>query len=168
MRYFLDTEFDGHGGELLSLALVEEDGISLYVRTTARATDPWVIQNVEPLMGEHNADLRAFDIPPPWVGDNVRSFLRNDAAPVIIADSPVDIWRFCQVVSTGREGGWHSTDFARMTFEVHNVDAYPTRLPGAVQHNAWWDAMALREKLTGGSATSGVAAPSSPAFREEQ
>lgn len=29
------------------------------------------------------------------------------------------------------------------------VDAYPTDLPDAVQHNAWWDAMALRKKLLG-------------------
>jgi hypothetical protein len=34
-------------------------------------------------------------------------------------------------------------------FEMHRVDAYPTTLPGAVQHNAYWDAMALRHKLTG-------------------
>jgi hypothetical protein len=34
-----------------------------------------------------------------------------------------------------------------MTFEVHNVDCYPTALEGAVQHNAWWDAMALRAAL---------------------
>ena len=35
-----------------------------------------------------------------------------------------------------------------LSFEVHRVDAYPTALPGAVQHNAWWDAMALRHLLT--------------------
>lgn len=40
-----------------------------------------------------------------------------------------------------------SADYPTMTFEVHNVDCYPTTLPGAVQHNAWRDAMALREKL---------------------
>jgi hypothetical protein len=27
------------------------------------------------------------------------------------------------------------------------VDAYPTTLDGAIQHNAWWDAMALRHLL---------------------
>jgi hypothetical protein len=150
MRYYLDTEFDGHGGALLSLALVEEVGISLYIRTTARAKDSWVQQNVEPLMHEHNAHLRALDVPPDWVGDNLRSFLRNDPEPVIIADSPVDIGRFCAAISTGRDGGWSSTDFARMTFEVHNVDCYPTTLEGAVQHNAWWDAMALRHLLQQG------------------
>jgi hypothetical protein len=68
-------------------------------------------------------------------------------SPVIIADSPVDIWRFCEAISTGSDGEWASTEFPHMSFEVHNVDCYPTDLPGAVQHNAWWDAMALRHKL---------------------
>jgi hypothetical protein len=29
----------------------------------------------------------------------------------------------------------------------HNIDCYPTDLVGVVQHNAWWDAMMLRDKL---------------------
>src|SRR5689334_943285 len=31
MRYFLDTEYNGTGGELMSLALVPEDGEELYL-----------------------------------------------------------------------------------------------------------------------------------------
>ncbi len=30
MRYYIDTEFNGTGGQLLSLALVREDGLSFY------------------------------------------------------------------------------------------------------------------------------------------
>lgn len=152
MKYYLDTEFDGHGGALLSIALVEETGISLYVRTTARASDPWVQENVEPHMTSHNAHLRAYDIPPDWVGDNLRSFLRlrenilGRSQITIVADSVVDIARFCRAISTDCDGGWCSVD-GDMTFEVRDVSAYPTTLPGAVQHNAWWDAMALRHLL---------------------
>jgi hypothetical protein len=36
----------------------------------------------------------------------------------------------------------------RLSFEMFREDAYPTTLEGAVQHNAWWDAMALRELLS--------------------
>lgn len=147
MRYFIDTEFDGHNGPLLSLAIVEEDGISLHVRTTARAADPWVIANVEPLMDEHSASVSHASLPVNAVGEAIRTFLADDEAPVIIADSPVDIGRFCAALSTGPDGGWASADYPRMTFEVHNVNCYPTSLPGAVQHNAWWDAMALKAKL---------------------
>ena len=39
-------------------------------------------------------------------------------------------------------------DIPCVTFEVHRVDAYPTDLPGAIRHNAWWDAKALQRKLT--------------------
>lgn len=145
-RYYLDTEFDGHNGPLLSLALVREDGLSLHLRTTSRADDPWVIANVEPLMDRHEADSHGENVPAAGVGSWIRNFIRDDT-PVIIADSPVDIGRFCRALSTGEDGGWASADYPLMTFEVHNVDCYPTTLPGAVQHNAWWDAMALREKL---------------------
>lgn len=147
MRYYLDTEFDGHGGALLSLALVREDDLSIHIRTTARATDPWVIANVEPLMREHDADMMISNAAPNAVGRMVREFIANDVAPVIVADSPVDIGRFCAALSTGEDGGWASADYPRIVFEVHNVDCYPTTLADAVQHNAWWDAMALRAKL---------------------
>lgn len=148
MRYFLDTEFDGHNGPLLSVALVCEDGLSIHLRTTARADDPWVMANVEPHMDSHDADVDASNVRMNYVGAHLRQFLGRDRAPVIIADSVVDIGRFCQAISTGEDGGWASFD-GNITFEVHDVACYPTTLPGAVQHNAWWDAMALREKLAG-------------------
>jgi hypothetical protein len=147
MKYYLDCEFDGHNGALLSMALVSVSGRNIHIRTTASPTDPWVIENVEPLMTQHHAS-EAVVVLPNKVGNAIRSFIGGDQHPVIIADSPVDIGRFCTALSTGPDGGWASADYPLMTFEVHNVDCYPTTLPGAVQHNAWWDAMALREKLT--------------------
>jgi hypothetical protein len=147
MIYYLDTEFDGHNGPLLSIALVSADGLSIHLRTTDRASDPWVMQNVEPLMDQHDADMDASNVRPNLIGSLLRRFIADDEAPVIIADSPVDIGRFCRALTTHEDGGWASADYARMTFEVHNVDCYPTTLPGAVQHNAWWDAMALRHLL---------------------
>ena len=149
MRYYLDTEFDGHNGTLLSLALVAEEGESLHLRTSDRATDPWVIANVEPLMDSHDASVIAHDVDPNAVGAITVNFfkLHRDRTPtVIVADSIVDIGRFCRALSTGTDGGWCSFD-GDIQFEVHDVACYPTDLPGAVQHNAWWDAMALRHKL---------------------
>ena len=146
MRYYIDCEFDGHNGPLLSMALVTENSSSIHIKTTAPVTDDWVYANVLPLMDSHKA--------PKWasvdvndVGRVIRAFIGDADCPVIIADSPVDIGRFCRAISTGTDGGWASADYPAMRFEVHNVDCYPTALEGAVQHNAWWDAMALREKL---------------------
>jgi hypothetical protein len=144
--YYIDCEFDGHGGPLLSMALVRDDGFSIHVKTTTAANDPWVVENVVPLLDSHDADVQA-EVPTHTVGGAVRYFIGNDESPHVIADSPVDIGRFCAAISTGDDGGWASCDYPLMTFEVHNVDCYPTDLPGAVQHNAWWDAMALRYKL---------------------
>jgi hypothetical protein len=145
-RFYIDCEFDGHNGPLLSIAMVREDGYGMHVRTTADASDPWVLQNVLPLMGKHKAELYA-RVHPNEVGHWLRAFLSETVRPVIIADSPVDIGRFCAAISTDKDGGWASANYPQMTFEVHNVDCYPTDLPNAVQHNAYWDAMALRHKL---------------------
>ena len=145
-RYYIDCEFDGHNGPLLSIALVCEDNRSIHIRTTEEARDPWVLANVVPLMSQHEARSSQW-VPLNEGGPSIRAFIGNDPQPKIIADSPVDIARFCQAISTGPDGGWASADYERMTFIVENVDCYPTDLAGAVQHNAWWDAMALRHKL---------------------
>jgi hypothetical protein len=145
-RFYIDCEFDGHGGPLLSFAMVAEDGLALYLKTGAVPTDPWVNENVVPLLDFHDADV-AGTVTPNEVGYHLRNFIGRCERPVIIADSPVDIGRFCQAISTSPDGGWASAKYPQMTFEVHNVDCYPTDLEGAVQHNAYWDAMALRHKL---------------------
>ena len=51
MRYFLDTEYNGTGGELISLALVPDDGEELYL--TLAVTEPlhqWVERHVVPYL----------------------------------------------------------------------------------------------------------------------
>lgn len=144
--FYIDCEFDGHNGQLLSIALVGETD-SIHIKTTAPVQDDWVLQNVLPLMDMHNAPKSA-SVSLNDVGSVIRAFLGDCKCPVIIADSPVDIGRFCRALSTGNDGQWASADFPAMRFEVHNVDCYPTTLEGAVQHNAWWDAMALKAALS--------------------
>lgn len=146
-RIYIDCEFDGHNGALLSIALVREHGTSIHIQTTATARDPWVIANVVPLMDSNEAGTRAV-ADPDNVGELIREFMADDTSPVIVADSPVDIARFCTALMTNEDGGYEPNVWDRMSFEVHDVDCYPTTLPGAVQHNAWWDAMALRHRLT--------------------
>jgi hypothetical protein len=147
-RFYIDCEFDGHGGPLLSIALVHEGGCSIHVQTDEAPRDPWVAENVMPIMDTHDAATESVGVPVNSVGRILREWLGDVQAPVFVADSPVDIGRICQVLSTGEDGGWAPCGYPRMAFEVHNVDCYPTDLPDAVQHNAWWDAMALRHKLT--------------------
>jgi len=144
-RFYIDCEFDGHDGPLLSIAMVKDDGTGIYVNTTSVAKDPWIVANVVPLLDLHDCRM-AVRCLPNEVGAVLRTFIDSET-PIIVADSPVDIGRFCRAISTGPAGGWASAEYPHMTFEVHNVDCYPTALEGAVQHNAWWDAMALRAAL---------------------
>lgn len=153
MRYYIDCEFDGHNGDLLSMAMVCESSLtdpnnSIYIRVFNNPINPWVINNVLPFLESHRARMSAV-VNEPDVGTIILAFISDDPHPIIIADSPVDIGRFCRAISTGPDRQWVNTNHDRMTFEVHNVECYPTTLEGAVQHNAWWDAMALRAKLEG-------------------
>lgn len=145
-RFYIDCEFDGHNGPLLSMAIVRDDDYSIHMRIAQEAKDPWVRKNVMPLMDQHKATQSGI-VYINDVGSVIRAFIGDCGHPVIVADSPVDIARFCHALSTGPDGGWASADYPAMRFDVHNVDCYPTDLPGAVQHNAWWDAMALRAAL---------------------
>lgn len=145
MKYYLDTEFNGFGGELISLALVREDGEMLYLvneRVHDMPLDPWVRDNVYPIL----TDSPAYPIQATLIGFPyyIAVFLRGDDNPVIITDWPDDIKYMCQSVIT-KPG--EMVGIPRLTFQMERVDAYPTKLEGAVQHNAMWDALALKEIL---------------------
>ena len=168
MRYYLDTEFDGMGGDLISLALVREDCTleyvladrttapviqrrrSLYLVTKGHARDPWVKDNVIPIL---DAVPDILTTPSGVVSLTLAEYLpiyldgffEGDDDVEVIADWPDDIGHLCKALITGP--GTMIEVRPRIRFTVERVDAYPTDLPGAVQHNAWWDAMALRHHL---------------------
>ena len=93
-RFYIDCEFDGHNGPLLSIALVREDGDSIHIQADIEPMDLWVRRNVLPLMESHNAPKSA-KVYLNEVGSVIRAFIGDCRAPTIIADSPVDIGRFC-------------------------------------------------------------------------
>lgn len=149
MRYYLDTEFNGMGGELLSLALIREDGRALYVvneEYDAASLDPWVKANVMPYMyaPTHLTDAEIAGTKLSAFAAYIYAQLKGDPDPVIVTDWPDDIKYFCQCLITGPG---QMINIPGLKFEMHRVDAYPTTLEGAVQHNAYWDALALRHKL---------------------
>jgi hypothetical protein len=143
MRYYLDAEFNEFGGELISLALVCENGLELYLATACIAPGEWVAQNVIPIIKcEGATPLR---IEPDQFGAAVAWFLQQDNDPIIVADWPDDIRYFCQALISGPG---EMVAIQKLGFELRRVDAYPSQLPGAVQHNALWDARALQHRLT--------------------
>ena len=147
MNYFLDTEFNELGGELISLALVREDtGGFLYVATPCKEPGPWVAANVMTVLDVPGAD--PVMILPNSFGRFIADFLDGDAYPVIISDWPDDIRYFCAALITA---SGEMVNIPRLQFNIVRVDAYPTTLPGMIQHNALSDARALFHKLQGGA-----------------
>jgi len=144
MRYFLDTEFNGMGGELISLALVAEDGRELYAACHCEEPIPWVKENVIPIVFSDMA--KPMIVRPQDFGRAIEQFLIQDGLPEIVADWPDDIRYFCEKLITGPG---EMVDVHRLRFRIERVDAYPTDLAGAVQHNALWDARALKHRLLG-------------------
>ena len=65
MRYFLDTEYDGFGGALLSIALVPEDGGEEFYAVIEHdgVTDPWVERNVVPFLDMVPESLKSPHMP---------------------------------------------------------------------------------------------------------
>lgn len=142
MRYFLDTEFNGFGGDLISLALVSEDGLrSLYLATECKSPEPWVAENVLPIIDGGTDPIM---VQPDEFGKVICWFLQHDRRPHVISDWPDDIRYFCQALITGPG---QMVPIGAIAFEMVRIDAYPTPLEGAVQHNALWDARALRQAV---------------------
>lgn len=152
MRYFLDTEFDSALGHILSLALVREDRRTLYIIFDRKyVKDMWVRENVVPKLNAFPADVvnvlvvNAVDI---TANTALKQFMGDDQTPVhIVADHPADFQYLCPLMDMrySHLAGVEVTP--HWTMEVNNVDSWPNNLEGAVQHNAVWDALALREKL---------------------
>lgn len=145
MRYFLDTEFNGFGGELISLAMVREDGASLYLIYGLTAPlDPFVRDHVQPKLMCVPAGVDIRQVSQADGARAIEAFLHGDADPEIFADWPDDVRLFCHalMIAAGR-----TAQIDRLGFKIRRVEPYPTDLAGVVEHNSWWDAMALRQRL---------------------
>jgi hypothetical protein len=139
MRLYLDTEFNGHGGELISLALVADDGEMFYgIYDIPANPHPWVAENVIPALG--SLALSAFKSREEFVKDFCKFAYRYRGAE-IVADWPADIEHMCRLLSfDGAANGWRVPG----TFTFRLIDresAYNSEVP----HNALHDACALRD-----------------------
>ena len=148
-KYYLDTEFNGYGGELISIALVHESGRSIYLidPSLENPIDPWVAENVYPKLLLYPTDNERIIklMSRSEMGKELATFINSyDNPPLIISDYPSAIKYFCDIISTGP-----STVSALngIQFEIKRVDSYPTLLEGAIQHNALWDARAHKNTL---------------------
>jgi hypothetical protein len=163
MRYFLDVEFNGYQGKLISLALVSRGLKSLYlVFPRPENITPWVLENVMPYL-----DTVPNHIKPQRVlmdreaHQHLENFFKGDDDIEILVDWPDDIQYLSKLLLTGPGT---MINIPRIRFTLERVDAWPltdpsyvkqfhrdgNHLPEPIQHNAWWDAIALREKVLRG------------------
>jgi hypothetical protein len=145
MRYFLDTEYNGTSGELLSLALVPDDGDELYL--TLKTSDPllaWVERHVLPYLDSVPEQLSCPRLTRRDAAHALERYLRHDDAPLIFADWPEDIAQFCNLMITGPGD---MVDVRDVTFRLAPMSNFSTAANSKVPHNALHDARALRDHI---------------------
>jgi hypothetical protein len=143
LRYFLDTEYNGIGGALLSLALVPDDGEELYL--TLKTDEPlveWVAMHVIPYLDHVPAQLAWPRLDRAEAADALEHYLRHDDDAVIVADWPEDISHFCSLMVTGPGA---MVDLRHLTFRLLPLSNFSTAANSKVPHNALHDARALRD-----------------------
>jgi hypothetical protein len=137
MRYFLDAEFNGFGGELISLALAPEsqEVIAFYEALPCAEPIPWVSERVLPV-------LQKLQISRPDVIAKLADYLLHDPEPVVIASWPEDLAQLVllMVIGPGRR-----LAMPRLRFELLDLPLFDSAALSEVPHNARYDAIALRD-----------------------
>lgn len=130
---FIDTEFNGFGGELISMALVSEHGDQWYESLGCGEPVAWVHENVMPII---NID----PIPKAHFQTSLQSWLMQFSGGIhLVADWPDDVKYFCEALITGPG---YRLDTPPLTMEIRrDLDA-----DSDVPHNALADAIAIAKK----------------------
>ena|SRR5436190_1131896 len=147
MRYFLDTEYNGFGGSLLSLALVPDDGGDEFYITIACTDqlDPWVERNVIPFLDSVPDMLKNPRVSREAAAEALAHWLSNDAAPEIVADWPEDLSQLAMLLVTGPG---RMIDVPPLILRYEPLHGFSTAANSKVPHNALHDARALRDHFT--------------------
>ncbi|WP_041391904.1 hypothetical protein [Sphingobium sp. SYK-6] len=142
MRYFLDTEYNGFGGTLISLALVPEHGDQeFYVSLPLpEAIHPWVERNVIPYL-RHVPPGVDHVLDRVQAAEQLEAYLQGDPDPWILADWPEDLAHFCALMVTGPG---ERINLRSLRFELINATGFSSARNSSVPHNALHDARALR------------------------
>lgn len=134
---YLDTEVDGHGGPLISLALVGDDGAQWYGIFDAHCATEWVAENVAPQL---------YALPPTAVGDTTAllnslcNFLSTREGCTIWADWPADFEHLMRLMC----GRTYADSFMiRCTMRL--IETPRGEPKPKYPHNALSDAIALRD-----------------------
>ena len=134
-KLFLDTEFNGFGGKLISMALVPKNDTTPEFYKELEMKDqlePWVRDNVVPHLFLQPCSYSEFQ-------DALASYLLTIGECTIVADWPDDIRYFCEALITGP--GMRINVPMNIKFELDLNIEYESVVP----HNALHDARAIRD-----------------------
>jgi hypothetical protein len=136
VRYFLDTEFNGFGGELISISLVPEDSSLPFFYEAAECLAPtdWVAEHVLPV-------LQTRPLARGELANRFADYLIDDGDPLLVADWPEDIAHAARLLVTGQG---KMKPVRSLRFELVDPDIIGPLPDSEVPHNAYSDARALR------------------------
>ncbi|QIG80297.1 hypothetical protein [Stakelama tenebrarum] len=139
MRYFLDTEFNGFLGDLISIALVPEDPDApiFYEAVACNAPNDWVRENVLPVLEKEPVSREE-------ISDRLGVYLATDPEPVLVADWPEDL---AHVLCLTVTGPGHRLKTPPLRFELLTDIQFNSAAASRVPHNARHDAIALRQHV---------------------
>ncbi len=147
MRYFLDTEYNGWGGALLSLALVPDDGEELYLTLDWEGPlEPWVERHVLPYLDTVPESMVSPRMSRADAARTLAHYLAGDSDPLIVADWPEDIALFNALLVTG---AGTMVEVPPLGFQLLPLAGFSTAANSKVPHNALHDARSLRDHVLG-------------------
>lgn len=135
MKVFIDCEFNSHGGELISMALVAEDGQEFYEVLGCANPHPWVREHVMPFLLKNDVSRSTF-VSKLW------AFVSKFDHIELIADWPEDIRYFCEAIITSPGEMIPMKGFTAVYMRGLHGDS---TLPHNALHDARANALAFKE-----------------------
>ncbi len=133
-KLFLDCEFNGFGGELIAIALVDEHQHFFYEVLPCPQPIPWVQEHVIPYLNQTAISL-------PQLQKKLQHFLAQYDQIEIIADWPEDfaLLMRCLILAPGQS--MYLPDFSMQLWMNQQTEQH---VPSVQPHNALSDAQALQ------------------------
>lgn len=145
MHLWLDTEYNGFQGSLISLALVDENGREWYEVLRCDDPVPWVAANVMPVLRKRATTVQR-------LADSLSKWLAQYDTVHVMADWPEDFVHFCSLLVPGP--GLRLI-VPPLSMELLQLREKPA---SAIPHNALEDAKALKQAYMRTLVAQGVAA----------
>ena len=132
-KLYIDCEFNGFQGELISMALVAETGEEFYEVLQCSTPVTWVADHVMPILNKEPVNLGVFK-------EKLSGFLEQFEKITVIADWPEDIMHFTASLLTGPGTMMKTIPEINMVInrKLHSGNS-------AIPHNALEDARAIKK-----------------------